>query len=95
MTVRHKRAPLTPIAVDIAGVAELLGVGERFAYELRSRPGFPAPRELSPGVRRYLLSELHEWLAAQPVAPVASEPTQLVGRRYRDGKPTSTRRERA
>lgn len=95
MTGRRERLSPPPLAVDAAGAAAVLGISERLFYDLRKRPGFPAPRELSPGVKRYLLAELHEWLVAQPVAPVAAEPGQLVGRRYRDGKQTMTRRERA
>ena len=95
-----RRAPspsqptIAPIAYDIAGVAKLLGVSERLVYGLRARDDFPRARELSAGVKRYILDELIAWLAAQPVARIAPEPAQLSARRFRDGKLVNAREAR-
>ncbi len=94
MTASRKAAPtgspshptIAPIALDIAGAAKLLGVSERLLYGLRARQDFPRARELSTGVKRYIVNELIAWLVEQPVAQITPEPAQLSARRFRDGK---------
>jgi predicted DNA-binding transcriptional regulator AlpA len=90
--IRARLEALLPLAVDISGVSELLSVSERTVYAFRARPGFPEAVELSPGIRRYLVSDLIAWLCAQPRAAVASEPPQLAARRYRNGQRVEPRR---
>lgn len=76
-----------PIALDARRAAEFLAISERKFHLLRKTPGFPAGRQVSPVQVRFLVSELEEWLAAQPVAG-KPEPVQLTrGRVYRSGQP--------
>ncbi len=88
---RAARPPMVPVAVDNVGGAEVLGVSERTFYLLRRSPGFPRARALTPTISRFIVAELVEWLAAQPAAELASEPPQLVGRKFRSGQPIGER----
>lgn len=86
---RTPAPPVAPIAVSVAGVAAMLGVGERTVHDLRrSDPTFPRPRDLTGRgtCLRWVVDEVVAWVAARPTHDAAPEPAQLRGRRYRSGR---------
>lgn len=76
-----------PIAADAVTGAAAIAVSESQFHKLRRRPDFPKPRMITPRQPRWLLSELAQWLAAQPASESPAEPEQLQrGRVYRSGQ---------
>ncbi len=57
------RTDLAPLCVDAAGVARLLAVSERHVWALHSAGRLPSPVRLG-RARRWIVSELREWLAS-------------------------------
>lgn len=79
---------MTPLLVDAAGAAELLGIGRRAVFELRARGDFPAPVVLASKTVRYRVSDLQAWLQRQPGEANRAEPAHLAaGRARKRGSP--------
>lgn len=70
--------------------ANFLGVSERLFHDIRHRPGFPRPVQLSPRCVRWRLDELQEWIRALPRHNAQPEPAQLREKRNAAGRAVST-----
>ena len=74
---------MTPLLVDVADAAELLGVGRRTVFALRARGDFPAPVVLASKIVRYRVSDLQAWLQQRPGEAKRPEPAHLAAGRAR------------
>ena len=74
---------MTPLLVDAAGAAKLLGVGRRTIFALRARGDFPAPVVLASRTVRYRVVDLEAWLQRQPAEAERPEPAHLAAARAR------------
>jgi excisionase family DNA binding protein len=60
-TAGSKLETITPLCVDAAGVAALLGVSLRTVRRLAECGKLPAPIAIG-GCRRWLVEDIHRWL---------------------------------
>lgn len=93
--MKRAAAQFEPMGLDTQEAGRRIGVGVSSVYQLRrDDPTFPKPREVLPGVFRFVRDELDAWLLNRPTAKPQAEPSQLRSRKYRDGKPVEGRSKR-
>lgn len=66
-----------PLIVPATAAAELLSCSERKFHYLRAAEGFPAPISLGPHCLRWRVTDLQDWIAAQPTAEPQPEPERI------------------